>query len=110
MPPVITGCPIRVGGMANRGTSEGLASWVEPTAIDNDGEPVRVGRTHSPSSLFPVGSTTVSYYFTDSSGNEAMCSFMVIITTGTLSCFFINMVIGDGQCLDVMGINLLLLL
>ena len=84
MPPVITGCPFRVAGMADMGTSEGLASWVEPTAEDNSGELVQVDRTHTPSTLFPVGSTTVTYYFTDPSGNEAVCSFMVTIEKGTL--------------------------
>ena len=78
-PPIITGCPFRVGGMANLGTNEGVATWTEPIAADDDGQPVLVARTHAPSSLFPVGPTTVAYYFTDSTGNEAICSFMVII-------------------------------
>ncbi|XP_071805292.1 basement membrane-specific heparan sulfate proteoglycan core protein-like isoform X3 [Asterias amurensis] len=79
IPPVIRGCPFRVGGMADPGRNEGIASWTEPDASDDDGQAVRVSRTHSPSSYFPVGQTRVSYYFTDTSGNEATCSFTVTI-------------------------------
>ncbi|XP_022090462.1 basement membrane-specific heparan sulfate proteoglycan core protein-like isoform X3 [Acanthaster planci] len=76
-PPVVNNCPIQVGGTVEVGETEGFVTWKEPTARDNDGKQVRVNTTHTPSTPFPIGRTTVRYLFTDSSGNQAECTFVV---------------------------------
>ncbi|XP_038068270.1 uncharacterized protein LOC119737763 isoform X5 [Patiria miniata] len=76
-PPVISGCP---NGVVAQGPNNAVVSWVEPTATDNDGQPVNVVRSHTPNTVFNAGSTTVTYTFTDTSGNDAMCSFLVTVS------------------------------
>ena len=87
-PPVISDCPHWVVGKVIPGRNEGLATWIEPTATDDDGQAVRVSRTNFPSTYFPPGPTTVQYFFTDSSGNEAECSFIVEIKSGRGKCMY----------------------
>ncbi|XP_038076283.1 basement membrane-specific heparan sulfate proteoglycan core protein-like isoform X2 [Patiria miniata] len=78
-PPDVVDCPFSVGGFALPGQNEGVATWTEPTASDDSGEPVRISRTHAPNTRFPIGRSRVTYYFTDTSGNRAECSFIVSI-------------------------------
>ena len=61
-------------------------TWIEPTATDNSGETPTVTQSHQPGDSFPLGTTQVSYRFTDMSGNEATCSFT--ITNGNLHGLF----------------------
>ena len=42
-----------------------------------------VTQTHQPGDSFSVGTTTVTYTFTDRAGNQALCSFTVTVTTDT---------------------------
>ncbi|XP_033640824.1 hyalin-like [Asterias rubens] len=84
--PVISGCPSGASGVLS--TQGAIVSWVEPTATDNDGQVVDVSRSHAPSTAFSVGSTTVTYVFTDTAGNEAICSFDVDVTPDYISPFF----------------------
>ncbi|XP_038069618.1 uncharacterized protein LOC119738747 isoform X6 [Patiria miniata] len=79
--PVITGCPTAASGVAPSGSTTGTATWNEPTAADDDNLPVRVARSHTPGSSFQIGGTTVRYIFMDSAGNQAICSFVVTITS-----------------------------
>ena len=53
--------------------------WTEPTATDNSGSVTLTARSHFPGQFFPVGSTTVTYTFSDGSGNIASTSFNVIV-------------------------------
>ena len=80
--PVISGCPSGASGVLS--TQGAIVSWVEPTATDNDGQVVDVSRSHAPSTTFSAGSTTVTYVFTDTAGNEAICSFDVDVTPGNM--------------------------
>lgn len=83
--PVISGCPvgpINVSTAAGAVTCEAAATWVEPTATDC-GVPATMARTHAPGDLFPEGTTTVTYTFTDASSNASTCSFDVVVTDGT---------------------------
>ncbi|XP_022082334.1 uncharacterized protein LOC110974776 isoform X2 [Acanthaster planci] len=80
IPPIISDCP---NGITVTGTNNAVVSWVEPTATDNDGQPVSVVKSHEPNSIFNVGSTTVTYTFSDTSGNVAICSFVVTVTPAT---------------------------
>ncbi|XP_071804422.1 uncharacterized protein [Asterias amurensis] len=87
--PVISGCPSGASGvLSTQGASSAVVSWVEPTATDNDGQVVDVSRSHAPSTTFSAGSTTVTYVFTDTAGNVAICSFDVDVTPDYISPFF----------------------
>ena len=67
--------------MLTAGQTERSVTWQEPTATDNDGATPRVTRTHVPGQSFAPGVHTVSYQFTDQSGNTAVCSFDIIVTS-----------------------------
>ena len=84
-PPVIIDCPQSVMETISLGSSSGIVTWTEPTAIDNAGGETTVLKSHEPGTSFPVGTTQVSYLFRDQNGNEATCSFAVI-GNGILCC------------------------
>ncbi|MGB1661035.1 MAG: HYR domain-containing protein [Planctomycetota bacterium] len=52
--------------------------WLTPTAFDHC-EPVGFAASHVPGTSFPVGQTEVTYTSTDSSGNTATASFMILV-------------------------------
>ena len=83
-PPVISGCPPRniKKLFLNPSGSEGFVLWDEPTATDDDGQPVQVRRTHMPAIFLTSGRTTVQYFFTDSNDNEAVCTFFIDMGSG----------------------------
>ena len=59
-------------------------TWEEPTATDDSGANPTVTQTRTPGDTFPVGTTQVSYIFTDMSGNQAICMFAITIGKGRL--------------------------
>ena len=59
------------------GTTNAVVTWTEPTAADNSGMTPTVTRSHQPGISLPVGTTQVTYTFTDEAGNEAECQFEV---------------------------------
>ena len=80
--PTISGCPtnaitVTTGSQSNFAT----AFWTEPTATDDSGVAPTRSRSHAPGSSFPVGTTVVTYRFTDGSGNSDVCSFQVIVSS-----------------------------
>ncbi|XP_071961171.1 uncharacterized protein [Antedon mediterranea] len=80
--PNITFCPGNITINTEPGESFGIATWQQPTAIDNSGEAVAVTtETHSNGSSFSLmGSPhTVSLTLADSSSNTAICSFAVTV-------------------------------
>jgi hypothetical protein len=86
--PVLSGCPSTV--LVNTGASitpcSATATWTEPTVIDNctSGANIVWTKSHTPGSVFPVGTTAVTYTATDLAGNvSATCSFNVIVTDNT---------------------------
>ena len=62
-------------------------TWTEPIATDNSGMTPTVTQTHQPGDRFPVGTTRVTYTFSDIAGNQAMCFFMV--TLGMINIFVV---------------------
>ncbi len=78
--PVIQNCPTNItvapDGSANCGA---VVSWTVPTATDNCNVASMNG-THSPGTVFPSGSTIVSYTAIDNCGNLAICSFTVTVS------------------------------
>ena len=79
-PPVITGCPLNaIQATAPTESNSTTASWTEPTATDDSGMAPTRSRSHAPGQSFPVGTTLVTYRFTDRSGNNGTCRFQVIV-------------------------------
>ena len=65
--------------MVPPGRTSGTLTWTEPTATDNSGMVPTVTQTHRLGDSFNVGTTTVTYTFTDITGNQAQCSFTVTV-------------------------------
>ncbi len=85
--PVISGCPMDITVYTGAGntTCTQTVTWTEPSAVDYcDGNVTFSDRTFAPGSTFPVGTTTVSYTFTDSKNNFTKCEFDVIVIDNTL--------------------------
>lgn len=74
--PAISGCPDDTTLSADAGQCGASFSWAVPVASDNCALSSFTS-THAPGSVFPVGTTTVTYTATDSSGNTTGCSFTV---------------------------------
>ena len=82
MPPAISGCPDRINIIIPFGMNSMIVTWTEPTATDNSGMTPTVTQTHRPGNSFNIGTTEVTYTFSDLAGNQAQCSFIVTVTTG----------------------------
>lgn len=78
VPPTISNCPAAQTITAAAGASSAVADWVVPTATDASGV-ASVTSTANPGDSFPVGLTTVSYRFTDSANNIALCEFQILV-------------------------------
>ena len=75
-------CPSNITVSANA-SCQATVNWAVPMASDNCGGPVTLTSTNTPGSIFPLGSTTVTYTATDVAGNVATCSFAVIVEDNT---------------------------
>ena len=75
--PVINNCPSSQNIQAPCNVPSQTVTWIAPTATDNLGGIPAVTSTHQPGASFPVGTTPVTYTFTDTSGNSAQCTFTV---------------------------------
>ncbi len=66
--------------MANAAATA-IVTWMPPAATDNitPDNLINTVATHSPGATFGVGTTTVSYIFSDQAGNDATCTFRVDI-------------------------------
>ncbi len=67
-PPTITGLPLVLNVQSSPGTCGATVSWPNPITADNCSV-VSLTSTHQPGSLFPIGTTIVTYTATDPSGN-----------------------------------------
>ena len=84
--PVISGCPsdVIVYTGAGNTTCAQTATWTEPASMDYcEGTVAYASRSHAPGSTFPVGTTIVTYTFTDSKANSSICSFNVTVIDNT---------------------------
>ena len=77
--PVISDCPQSAEYVVPPGTTSQQVTWTEPTAVDDSGQPAVVTQSHRPDDSFPIGSTEVSYTFTDQTGNSNNCIFIITI-------------------------------
>lgn len=105
--PIIANCPANITNIPNEvGTCQATVAWNWPTATDNcsvsliptkcsfvdpSGNifPVIKGGLLQDYGVFPVGTSTVTYEFTDINGNVSTCSFTVTVKdvqSPTISC------------------------
>ena len=77
--PVISNCPDAIRITVPILQTSGTATWTEPTASSSPGVDITVTQSHQPGDSFPVGTTTVTYTFTDMNGNQAVCTFAVTV-------------------------------
>ena len=75
--PVILGCPNTIQYEAPLGSTSAPVTWNDPSSSEGG---VVVTQTATPGSNFPLGTSQVSYTFTDLAGNSATCTFTIIIT------------------------------
>ncbi|MDE0959774.1 MAG: HYR domain-containing protein, partial [Planctomycetota bacterium] len=77
--PIISAAPVEIALSAEPGQCSATATWTEPTVTDNC-EVQLVETTHSSATIFPVGTTLVTYTATDIHANSSQHSFSVIVT------------------------------
>ena len=85
-PPTISGCPSNITKYSNSGnplSCSQIVTWTAPTAVNNCGGATNVSSTHNPGNVFPLGTTTVTYTFTDCVGNSSTCLFTVTVVDNT---------------------------
>jgi hypothetical protein len=79
-PPVIS-CPANITLEPTCPTGA-IATWTPPVGTDNCAGAVTTRTGPAPGSVFPIGTTTVTYTVTDANGNPPVsCSFTVTIKT-----------------------------
>jgi hypothetical protein len=80
----------------------GRADWTFPRVVDNNGDVglAAVGSSR-PGDRFPVGETVVTYRARDAAGNEASCTFKVVITIQTIK--FIGQVVNSKISIGISG-------
>ena len=87
--PTISGCPVDITEISDSGYSVNI-TWTPPTTNDNYGM-VTFTSDYNPGDWFVIGTTTVTYTATDTSGNTATCSFNVTILGGMYEVIFPTM-------------------
>ena len=80
--PTILGCPGDINTSTELGSLGKTVFWDEPTAFDESGNVELLYKSHKGGDTFSRGSTLVTYMFTDSTGNLAVCTFEVTVTSG----------------------------
>ena len=77
-PPVVSDCPEDINVDTTIDGAAVTVTWTEPTASDDSGS-VSSTSSSAPGDDFPVGTTEVTYTFTDDAGNSAVCTFSVTV-------------------------------
>ena len=80
-PPVLT-CPATVVETVELGVTSVVVTFGNPTVEDNSGSASLVSVSPASGSLFTVGVTSVTFTYQDAAGNEASCTFSVVVSTG----------------------------
>ncbi len=84
----ISNCPGNITVYSNEGNPASCAqtaTWTVPAAVDDCGTALSPSsQSHAPGATFNIGTTPVTYTFTDAVGNTATCSFNVTIIDNTL--------------------------
>jgi hypothetical protein len=82
LPPVILNCPSNISTSTGPGATlcGRTVSWTPPTTMSCLN--TTVSSTHTPGAFFPVGTTAVTYTFTNAGGSST-CTFNVTVTDNT---------------------------
>ncbi|XP_070573934.1 uncharacterized protein [Ptychodera flava] len=88
--PNITDCPGDLTVGADEESNSTTVDWINPTIIDNSGQPVVWGSNREPGRSFGIGKHDIIIWASDQSNNTAFCNFSVIVTrqvenAGTMS-------------------------
>ena len=78
-PPTVSNCPTGVDLLVSNLGDTVVATWTEPTVVDNSGLAVTTIQSHQPGDTFSIGFTAVTYVFRDSVNNINICSFVVSV-------------------------------
>jgi hypothetical protein len=81
--PVISNCPADIIQSADAGECTAVVNWTEPTATDNctAAGDITWTKSHTPGSVFDLGSTLVTYTAHDANGNVSNeCTFNITVT------------------------------
>ncbi len=76
--PVITSCPANIFVSLNSAINGAVAIWNQPKVSDNCGV-VSFSSNYASGSIFPAGSTTVTYTAKDAANNTSTCNFTVTV-------------------------------
>ncbi|MBC6369073.1 HYR domain-containing protein, partial [Algoriphagus sp. AK58] len=82
--PMIEGMPANISVSSDADKCGAIVTWTAPTAKDNC-EVKTFTTSHAPGSLFPIGTTTVTYTAEDIHGNVQTSSFDVTVTNNAPS-------------------------
>ena len=77
--PTLEDCPTNIAQSTDTDMCDAVVTWTPPTPLDNC-PGVTLSSTHNPGDTFPLGTTTVTYTATDSTGNNVSCSFDITIS------------------------------
>ena len=77
-------CPNDIVQTADPGQCSKIVRWREPEYFPTCHGAITTTRTHAPGDLFPIGLTTVTYTFTDVSGNTNSCTFFITIKSNAI--------------------------
>ena len=92
-PPTIQSCPSDIDKDVQLGLQDTPVYWSPPIVTDLSGNASLVSQSHLSGQRFSAGRTSVLYIYADGSGNEATCTFTIVIKEGT--------VIKTHQCIIV---------
>ena len=101
--PVITNCPSNSTVSTSPGICSAIVNWTIPQITDNCIGVIATA-SHLPGSIFPRGTTTVSYSATDSAGNTATCSFTIQVNDNQIpvvSCTNATVNLGPGGSVTI---------
>ncbi len=76
--PVIKNCPVNFFATTNTNINGAVAFWTAPTVSDNCGSATLTSNFAS-GSIFPTGTTTVTYTAKDAKNNTSTCAFVVTV-------------------------------
>ena len=79
--PAITGCPASQSLETDPGETSTDVSWIEPSVSDNSNDfTLTFNGPGTNGGSYEMGVTTVSYTAVDGSGNEAYCTFTIVVS------------------------------
>jgi hypothetical protein len=79
--PVVSNCPTTITEMVNSANCDAVVSWTEPMATDNCAANPSFIASQNPGTVFPLGTTIVTYTVDDGNGNSAVCVFDVVVVS-----------------------------